>query len=260
MGSGTECACCQPPWAVEAGILIDANTPWCGSENDKDGKLFLQSGQFTGTLKASQSVESIATNPGGIAWDGTDTPWSGNSSSPPSPSNVRKLFVQSGQFTSTVKESEDVTSIDLPSGIAWDGTNSPWTPVNNQKLYLQSGRFTSTIKDSEDISGTSDDANDISWDGTDTPWCGITLNKLYLQSGQFTSTIKASEDVSAAVATLRGIGWDGTNTPWCGVNSMPLGKLYLQSGQFTSTIKASQNVDSINERPEAVKTNKLTVG
>jgi len=50
-------------------------TPWCGSGNDK---LFLQSGQFTSTIKDSQSVSSFAASVRDISYDKTDTPWIGN--------------------------------------------------------------------------------------------------------------------------------------------------------------------------------------
>ena len=72
-----------------------------------------------------------------------DTPWC---------SEPTKLALQSGQFTSTIKTSEDVGI--SPTGISWDGTNTLWANpgrvgVAFSKLVLQSGQFTSTIKTSE---------------------------------------------------------------------------------------------------------------
>ena len=49
-----------------------ADTPWCGSSGDK---LYLTSGQFTSTIKTSQSDPTGA---GvvlvGVTWDGTNSP------------------------------------------------------------------------------------------------------------------------------------------------------------------------------------------
>lgn len=160
-----------------------------------------------------------------------------------------KLILTSGQFSSTIKTSEDVSGIDSPIGVAFDGTNTPWaTTDGNSRLLLQSGQFSSTVKDSEDVNAIDSDIADISSDGTNTPWIGNSANKLYLQSGQFTSTLKTSEAIGALDFTPRGISWDGTNTPWCGdLNTTTFGgKLYLQSGQFTSTLKDSEAVEAID--------------
>ena len=74
----------------------------------------------------------------------TDTVWCG--------SGDAKHYVQSGQFTSTLKTSILVSGTDAgPNDISWDGTNTPWCGAGNDKLYLSSGQFTSTIKDSEGI-------------------------------------------------------------------------------------------------------------
>ena len=170
-----------------------------------------------------------------------DTPWCGVEAS--------KLYLQSGQFTSTLKTSEDVSAVDAPWGITWDGTNSPWSGNTNDKLYLQSGQFTSTLKDSEDVSAVDLTPAGISWDGTNTPWVGTTDAKLYLQSGQFTSTIKDSESVNAIDTFPSGISWDGVNTPWSGNTD---DKLYLQSGQFTSTLKTSLSVGAVDTSPSGI--------
>lgn len=156
-----------------------------------------------------------------------------------------KLYLTSGQFTSTLKDSEDVNGVDNePQGISYDGTNTPWCGNQANKLYLQSGQFTSTLKTSEDVSAVDTSPQGISWDGTNTPWCGFG-GKLYLTSGQFTSTIKDSEAVVGIGANARSISWDGTNTPWCN-GSTGTDKLYLQSGQFTSTLKTSENINAVN--------------
>ena len=50
-----------------------ASSPWCGQEGVK---LYLQSGQFTSTIKTSQDVSAVETTPDGISYDDTNTPWS----------------------------------------------------------------------------------------------------------------------------------------------------------------------------------------
>jgi len=217
-----------------------ADTPWCGQADDK---LYLQSGQFTSTIKTSEDINSIEIYSTGITWDGTNTPWCGQAND--------KLYLQSGQFTSTIKDSEDVSIIDNDvGGISWDGINTPWCGNESNKLFLQSEQFTSIIKTSQNVTGTA--PLDISYDGTNTPWIDITDGKLYLQSGQFTSTIKTSEDINGTDIYPTGISYDGVNTPWCGWEA---DKLYLQSGQFTSTIKTSKYIGDIDSTPGNVCTN-----
>jgi hypothetical protein len=234
------------------GISWDAiNTPWCGSADDK---LYLQSGQFTSTIKTSEYVNSIDVSPVGVCTNDVSRrlfgipvtiPWVGF--------DTLKLYLQSGQFTSTVKDSEAVGSIDSQSyGITFDGTDTPWCGGFADKLYLQSGQFTSTIKTSEDIGSIDSTIVAVSWDDSDTPWAGLEAGKLYLQSGQFTSTLKTSEDVSGALVSITGVSWDGNNTPWCGVSDS---KLFLQSGQFTSTIKTSETVVSVEPSVQGISWN-----
>ncbi len=175
------------------------NTPWVGDEADK---LYLQSGGFTSTLKTSwdYSAEAFSGQVFGISSDENfDTPW--NTSLAQIDFQPR-LFLTSGQFTSTLKDSQNVNSIGIGNSMSADGTNTPWAAGN--KLVLQSGRFTSTVKDSEDVSTVDTGLNGISWDGTNTPWCGGQAFKLYLQSGQFTSTIKTSLLVSGVSTSPQG--------------------------------------------------------
>lgn len=166
----------------------------------------------------------------------TDTPWCGQ--------EAQKLYLTSGEFSSTIKTSEDVSAVDTaPTGISYDGTNTPWCGATDDKQYLQSGQFTSTIKTSQSVSAVDLTPSGISWDGTNTPWNGFADKKLYLTSGQFTSTIKTSQSVSVIDTSNRSISYDGTNTPWSGAAAQ---KLYLQSGQFTSTLKTSQSVSAVD--------------
>ena len=177
----------------------------------------------------------------------TDTPWSGATDS--------KLYLTSGQFSSTLRNSISTTAVALgPSSVSWDGTNSPWcSGLVGEKSYLTSGQFASTIKTSQLVSGLNQ--NGISWDGTNTPVTGTNNLKLLLVSGQFSSTIKTSVSVSGVDSTPRGISWDGTNTPWTGSTD---DKLYLQSAQFTSTVKTSVSVSAIDTEPTGIETNNVT--
>ena len=219
-----------------------ADTVWLGAQTEK---LFLQSGEFSSTVKTSQSISVESNNTAGVSWDGTDTPWNGTGGG-----LHRALYLQSGQFSSTVKVSLNVGSIDTqPSGVSWDGTDTPWNGFGDDKLYLQSGQFTSTLKTSEAIGGIDGNPRDLSWDGTNTPWCSWS-GTLYLQSGKFTSTLKTSEIVSGIDNTVQGISYNGTDTLWSGSAA---DKLYLQSGQFTSTLKTSESVGGIDINPHGVE-------
>ena len=219
------------------------DTPWIGLQGTNT--LYLQSGQFTATVKTSTEIESAIEVPVGISWDGVDTPIAGRDSG----DTVRKLYIVSGQFTTTIKESEDITasSGNLRS-ISIDLTNVPYSDRKggDSRLVLQSGQISSTLKTSQSVAAVDNVIEGISYDGINTPWTGGSANKLYLQSGQFTSTLKTSEDVSGVTGEIRGITYDGTNTPW---SESPLGlpKLHLQSGQFTATIKDSQSLNTIND-------------
>lgn len=61
------------------------NRPWATVD-----KLYLQSGQFSATLKTSVDVSGLTNQPMGVSWDGTNTPWSGGGCG-------NKLYLQKGQ-------------------------------------------------------------------------------------------------------------------------------------------------------------------
>ncbi len=172
----------------------------------------------------------------------TETPWCGGTDN--------KLYNTSGQFTSTLKDSEDVSGVDAdPSSIEWDGENSAWSGRADDKLYLESGKFASTLKTSQAVGGIDTQAYGISWDGTNTPWCGATGSKLYYMSSQFASTMKTSEDVTAVDTSPLGISTDAVDTPWVGNAA---NKLYLTSGIYTSTLKDSESVTAIDTTPSGI--------
>lgn len=156
-----------------------------------------------------------------------------------------KLFLTSGEHTTTVKDSEPITGIDtVPIGISWDGTNTVWQGQQARKHYLQSGLFTSTLKTSQlltayGLSPVSTSMSGICADGANTMFNAYGTDKLYLGSGQFTATLKTSISIAAIDGLPMGLTWDGVNTPWNGREEQ---RLYLQSGKYTSTLKTSQDV------------------
>ncbi len=180
---------------------------------------------------------------------GPDTPWTGG--------EADKLYKTSGNFTSTLKDSEDVSAFGNTFGISWDGTNTPWTRTGNSpfsslpKIFLQSGQFTSSLLQSLDVSSIDVDSRDISWDGTNTPMTAVVNDKLILLSGQFSTTILASRDVALLNTAPSSISWDGTNTPWSGT-SLSDETLYLQSGQFTATLITSLDVSGFITNPTGI--------
>jgi len=220
-----------------------ADTLWCGKQADKPS-LFLQSGQFSSTIKTSIDISAVDTTPQGIGWDDVDTTWGGV--------EADKLYRNSGQFTSTIKDSESVVALESDLfGVSTDNLNTPYTGRGNDKLRLQSGKFTSTLKTSLDVNAINISPQGISFDATNTPWCGGGggETKLFLQSGQFTSTLKTST-ADLGGDTTNGVSYDGTNTPWI-ANGTPE-KMFLTSGQFTSTIKTSLDISAVDNLPTGI--------
>ena len=219
-----------------------SDTLWSGMSA---GKLYLTSGQFTSTIKDSQSIVAVDTQIVGISKDISNIPWIG--------SQADKLYLQSGKFTSTLKTSQAIGAVDTePQGISYDANgNTPWVGGQADKCYLTSGQFTSTIKTSNATDPPDKTPTGISAieDG-DTPFTGTNVDKLVLFSGQFTSTIKDSQYVGSIDTAPHDISWDGTNTPWVGYTDL---KLYLQSGQFTSTLKTSQSVAAVDHTPYGIE-------
>lgn len=167
----------------------------------------------------------------------TETPWVGFSND--------KVVVQSGQISSTIKDSASSAAVDAtPGGAEFDGTNMVMSAWGDDKLMVLSGKVTQTLKTSQDVSAFSDQPADASSnaDLSATPWSGETsgADKLFLQSGQFESTLKTSLTTGSGPY---GISWDGTNTPWTETTAT---KLFLTSGQFTSTLKTSLDLTTVS--------------
>ncbi len=209
------------------------DTPWCGLEGG--GRLYLQSGKFTSTL-----LTSIAASSNGITFDGTNTYHC----------TTQDLFKTSGQFSSTVLDSEDVSAHETTlRDVSFDGNDTPYIGDGGNKMYLQSGGFTSTLKTSQSHPNSQPSGISSNTD-QDTPNCGFYPDTLYIHSGQFTSTVKTNLSVSA---DPQGISWDGTDTLWARDGTTDF--LYLQSGAFTSTVKDSLNVTAIETTTRGICTN-----
>jgi|3_EtaG_2_1085321.scaffolds.fasta_scaffold22976_2 hypothetical protein len=225
------------------------DTSWMGTSADK---FFLQSGQFSSTVKTSSADWSaIIGDADGHGFDGTDSYSCANTGD--------KLFRLSGQYTITVKDSQVVSAFSTtPTGISFDGTNTVWISSgfsHMRKLWLQSGQFSATLKTSYDVNPIetipeSCTSNLVSSSGNDTPWTGVSGMKLYLQSGQFSSTMKTSLLISGVNITPSGIAFDGTNTIWSGQENNET--LYLQSGQFSATLKTSLDISGIDNNVRGV--------
>ncbi len=101
------------------------DTVWAGSGTPGGEKLYLQSGEFSATLKTSLDVSGVDVSLTGISWDGTNTPWSGYAAD--------KLYLQSGQFSATLKTSVSIGGIDgLPQSAEHGRDRFPTT--DNQRL------------------------------------------------------------------------------------------------------------------------------
>lgn len=173
-----------------SGIHFDGvNAIWASQRGLGTGYLMLQSGHFTSTVKTSLSVSSKLAGDimNGAAWDGTDTFWARGIAG--------KLFRNSGQFTSTVRDSQ-TTSTNV-NDLAWDGTNSPFA-TGGTKAILQSGKFDTTIKTSISDSGRQAYALDYYHGNTPSVDRFNSPYVMYMFSGQFTTTIR---DTAAAVGS-----------------------------------------------------------
>jgi hypothetical protein len=147
---------------------------------------------------------------------------------------IDKLYLFSGEFSSTVKTSLSTIAIDTaPTGIEYDGSNVVWSGFTGNKLFLQSGIITSTIKTSISIVTVGQTPYDISEDSSDASYSSGTNQKYYLLSGKFSSSIKTSTPISPY--TPVGLSYMEGNS----AIAISLLKLWLMSGQYTRTVKTS---------------------
>ena len=164
-----------------------------------------------------------------------------------------KLLLVSGEVTTTIKTSQDVSAVDSsPQGISYNGQNTPWCGSADDKLYLTSGVFSSTLKtsiaNSADLNATGISATSVLGLGN-TLISGNANDKLWRLSGVFTMTVKSSLSIGAVDTGPQGICQDSTNVPWTGQGD---DKLYLTSGDLTSTLKTSLSIGAVDLTPKGI--------
>ncbi len=59
---------------------------------------------------------------------------------------TKKMFLNSGQYTTTLLDSQAYLQPEALLDITYDGNDIAWTGDTANKAYLQSGLFSSTIK------------------------------------------------------------------------------------------------------------------
>jgi hypothetical protein len=156
--------------------------------------------------------------------------------------NNDKLFEQSGNFTSTVKVSIDISSVATsPSSISPSDNEDNITITNhsgNEFVFFLSGKFTTTVKTSVAMYPAHLYSNDgASCDEVNTLVGGLEdqaeFSNLYIMSGKITSTVKESLQTDAW-GVPKDVSNDGINTTWTTTDTF-----YWFSGQITTTVKDS---------------------
>jgi hypothetical protein len=157
-----------------------------------------------------------------------------------------KYQVNSGEFTSTVKNSHDYTGVfkaEELSGITWLDPDVFTGSDGNKFLHLSS-RFTETVKNSM-IGATIGfgPAFGMSSDGTDLFFMGAsaTVEHLIRLSGMFTSTIHDSQEQDNGTGCCptdnnNTLTYEGTATD----------KALQLSGKFTTTVKTSADMTTVD--------------
>jgi hypothetical protein len=169
-----------------------------------------------------------------------------------------KYYIWSGQFTSTVNDSQASVNTNT-QGIARDGSDvdifTLSTSQGSDKHYKLSGQFTSTVKASLNVGTTFGEteprANQPDGKGNCT-LTGLTLDRLFFLSGQFSTTVKDSLNVGSI--------WSAGQPEECNIDAVgdtlfaaaTPDDLYHVSGHFTTTLKSSISVGHINDIPTGV--------
>lgn len=156
----------------------------------------------------------------------------------------QKLFLFSGEFTTTIKTSllssgfgssslRDIDTDDKDTFSADAGTVD--------KLYRTSGRFSTTVNDS--LATGEVETSGITWADPNTIWSEGPSDFIFQTSGKFTSTIKDSIDLSSITdATPQTVSYDGIH-PSFATGSFPSElrehTMFRISGIFSTTVKDS---------------------
>lgn len=151
----------------------------------------------------------------------------------------REFFLISGEFTTTMKDSELGSSFgglySNTTDITGDDVN--WAGIDRTTDYVvwASGHMTTTVKSSIYIGTWRANPHGLTCDETDTGTSGISWLKTTKWSGKMTTTIKTS--LTNWGFGVPGTSWDlDDNTMICKQDGTYTA---LASGQFTTTIKAS---------------------
>lgn len=123
---------------IKSSVTLTSSAPIGGCSYDPSAgvmyvlsvakKLVQLSGRFSTTITDSFAVTFIGPSIASIAWDGTDTGWSGNfnGTAPNYFDKLSKLFLSSGKFSSTLKDSRNLW---VPTG----------NPATDEIFLLSSG-------------------------------------------------------------------------------------------------------------------------
>jgi len=237
----TDCPCCSEPWVLGE-QSAEGDTPW-----NTTSKLYLYLGQVSATIITSHDPGFSGVIQGhsldGLSTFLTETDFG---------AGTRKLMRLSGQFTSTVQSSLDVTSGSTQlSDVCWAGASTYWlnrSPVVRMDFVEQSGKFTSTVKQS--VRNTTYITNGLTIGDGDTltmlEIAALNWVDFYRFSGQFTTTLKSTFRNTGNVEEQGYLTYDGSNT-LAGMLEFPgsVNTIVVYSGAFTSTVKASANHDSV---------------
>ena len=246
---------------------VNDDTTFCGVKFAVGSFLWKVSGLFSTTIHSSLNVQAVNTDATGISWDGTDATWMGNT-------DPNTLYLTSGQFTSTLKQSVDITSISSIAirGVSWDSVETLICENTGDlsKLIALSGKFTDTLRRSilvSTIASGSSSPHDIAYRESD----GATLftnqgigddNKNYITaSPRFTTTVSASHKWADVRAGLHaGISWEGSNAILGIRDTVSAVRKLVQLTAFTTTILKSEDVSSIAAEIGGINSNLTTVG
>lgn len=248
----TVCPCCAEPWVLGE-ESAEGDTPW-----NSRVKFYLYAGTVTSTIATSQAF-SISGTTRGQSWDGTDT------------YITDRIFIgtdeylrrYSGQFSTTVKDSINVSSVcNEPNGQSWAGDSVYWIDKNVTDRFMEtSGKFTSTLRQSVSINTRAHEG--ISHDSTDTysqeqPFASAN-GKLLKYSGQFSSTLKTSVSLTSQTV-VDDLTWDGSKLLNCVEDPSPggNGRIQVYAG-FSSTITDSATIAGVASL-YGLNSNNSTVG
>ena len=166
-------------------------TPFCGGSPDK---LMLLSFPTTQTLKTSTDVSAIDINPMDISADENGhTPWLGT--------GADKLYMGSGRFETTMKDSLEIGGKDTwPRSISYSDGHTPWQGAVFGKWYLYSGQVENTIKTSHAYA-PKPGGGDRTGAEDGYVWCATVAKKGLYTSGEFSATVKDSISTSGVLTT-----------------------------------------------------------